>query len=428
MSYRIAGIDVHKKMLAVVISNVEVVGEFRFQRRRFQTGPEQLRRLAEWLVEQEVEEVVMESTAQYWQPVWAMLEEHWQPQRRNRPEAGKKAGELHLAQAQSNKGAPGRKNDFRDAERLVKRLVAEELTLSFVPDAEQRLWRTITHRRVQLMRDKSRIQSQLESILEQAHIKLASVVSDLFGVSARRMLQAIADGESDPEVLAAMAESNLQATPAQLCDALSACRHWQPIYRELVEGIMKHLKLIEQQAELLERRAAELLAKYQDAVERLAEMPGMGTTSALQTIAEVGPEAKNFKTPGELCSWVGVIPGETVTAEQNASSHSPKGNRQMRRILCEAAHAAVKTEGSIFEVKLKKFVKHQKYHEAVWSVAHFMCELIWKILHQGVRYEERGPGVKAKAQKKRIQRQIRELKALGYDVIERSLPAKPCPA
>jgi len=428
MPYRIAGIDVHKKMLAVVVSNVEVVGEYEFQRRRFQTGPAQLRRLAEWLVEQEVEEVVMESTAQYGQPVWATLEEYWQPQRRNQPGAGSKTGELHLAQAQSNKGAPGRKNDFRDAERSVKRLVAGELTLSFVPDAEQRLWRTLTHRRVQLMRDKSRIQSQLESLLEQAHIKLASVVSDWFGVSARRMLQAMADGETHPEVLAAMAESNLQATPEQLCDALSACRHWNPIYRELVEGIMKQLQFIEQEADLLERRAAEWMGKYQDAVERLAEIPGMGITSALQTIAEVGPEAKRFQSAGELCSWVGVIPGETVTAEQNASSHSPHGNRPMRRILCEAAHAAVKTEGSIFEVKLKKFVQHQKYHEAVWSVAHFMCELIWKILHQGVRYEERGPGVKAKAQQKRIQRQIRELKALGYEVFQRPVLAKPCPA
>jgi transposase len=427
MSYRIAGIDVHKKMLAVAISDIEGAGEFQFQRRKFLATPEPLRRLSEWLVEQEVEEVVMESTAQYWQPVWGALEEYWQPTRRNRPGAGKQAGELHLAQAQSNKAPRGRKNDFRDAERLVKRLVAQELILSFVPDTEQRLWRTITRRRVQLLRDKVRVQNQLESVLEQAHVKLSSLVSDLLGVSARRMLKALADGESDPAVLAAMAESNLQATAAQLYDALSPCRTLQPIYRDLVKMMLEQLQLIETQVEQLEQKAALLMGADQNAVERLAEIPGMGVISALQTIAEVGPRAARFNSAGELCSWVGVIPGEQVSAEENASSHSPKGNRPMRRILSEAAHAAVKTNGSIFEVKLKVFCRRMKYQAAVWAVAHFLCELIWKVLHEGIRYEERGPGVNAKAKHKRTKRLIRELKALGYRV-EAPVQAKPCPA
>jgi hypothetical protein len=122
MSYRIAGIDVHKKMLAVVVSDVEVEDEYRFERRMFSSNPEQLRSLAAWLVEQEVEEVVMESTAQYWKPVWETLERYWKPIRQNREGAGQKSGSLHLAQAQSNRGRRGRKRDFPDAERLVKRL------------------------------------------------------------------------------------------------------------------------------------------------------------------------------------------------------------------------------------------------------------------------------------------------------------------
>src|SRR5258708_18208864 len=177
MSYRIAGIDVHKKMLAVVMCDVAVPGEYQFGRRKFLTMPEALRRLAEWFVEQGVEEVVMESTAQYWQPVWGALEQYWQPTRQNRPEAGTKAGEIHLAQAQSNKGAHGRKNDFADAERLVRRLVAQELILSFGPDAEQRLCRTVTRRRNQLLQDMVRLHNQLESVLEQGHLKLSSLVS-----------------------------------------------------------------------------------------------------------------------------------------------------------------------------------------------------------------------------------------------------------
>ena len=138
MSYKIAGIDVHKKMLAVVVSDVEIESEYQFERRMFSSNPEQLRSLAAWLVEQEAEEVVMESTAQYWKPLWEALERYWKPVREKREGARRRSGTLHLAQALSNRGRRGRKKDFRDAERLVKRLVARELTLSFVPDAEQR--------------------------------------------------------------------------------------------------------------------------------------------------------------------------------------------------------------------------------------------------------------------------------------------------
>ena len=135
MSYKIAGIDVHKKMLAVVVSDVELDSEYQFERRMFSSNPEQLRSLAAWLVEQEAEEVVMESTAQYWKPVWEALERYWKPVREKREGARRRSGTLHLAQALSNRGRRRRKKDFRDAERLVKRLVARELTLSFVPDA-----------------------------------------------------------------------------------------------------------------------------------------------------------------------------------------------------------------------------------------------------------------------------------------------------
>jgi hypothetical protein len=150
MAYRIAGIDVHKKMLAVVVADVEVQGEYQFERIRYGSNPEHLRLLAAWLIEHEVEEVVMESTAQYWKPVWGALERYWKTSCQKREGVGPKSGTLHLAQARSNRGRKGRKKDFPDAERLVKRLVADELVLSFVPDVEQRLWRTVTRRKYQL--------------------------------------------------------------------------------------------------------------------------------------------------------------------------------------------------------------------------------------------------------------------------------------
>jgi transposase len=205
MPYRIAGIDVHKAMLA----DVEFEGDWQCERRRFGASPSELRLLTEWLVEHEVEEVVMESTAQYWRPVWDTLERDWQPTRRTRADAGASTGALHLAQAQSNHGPHGRKRDFPDGERLVKRLVAHELTLSFVPDVTQRLWRTVTRRKYQLTRNRVQLQNRLESLLEEAHIKVSSLVSDLLGSSARRMLRAVADGETDPATVAALGSRRL---------------------------------------------------------------------------------------------------------------------------------------------------------------------------------------------------------------------------
>ena len=166
-----------------------------------------------------------------WRPVWEALEQHWRPHRRARDGAPAVAGTLHLAQAQSNRGPGGRKRDFPDAERLVKRLVAQELTLSFVPDTEQRLWRTVMRRRYQITRNRVQLHNRLEALLEEAHIKVSSIVSALLGISARRMLQALAEGETDSAALAKLAAPRLRATPEQLCDAFQACPTLHPVYR-----------------------------------------------------------------------------------------------------------------------------------------------------------------------------------------------------
>jgi transposase len=359
MAYRIAGIDVHKKMLAVVVSDVEVDGEHQFERRMFGSNPEQLRSLAAWLLEQEVEEVVMESTAQYWKPVWEALERHWKPIREKREGAVQRSGVLHLAQARSNRERRGRKRDFPDAERLVKRLVARELTLSFVPGVEQRLWRTVTRRKYQLTRDHVRLQNQLESLLEEAHIELSSLVSNLLGASARRMLKALAEGETNPAAMAALADQHLRATPEQLCDALGACTDLKPVYRRLLRMMLEQSQFLEQQIGQLDQEMASLLSQHQDAVKRLAEVPGLGVDSAQQIIAEVGPTVATFPSEQCLSSWVGVCSGDDESAGVNYSHRTPKGNRHMRRLLNQSANAAAKTKGSIFELVYRRSVPRQ---------------------------------------------------------------------
>src|SRR5450756_1594491 len=167
-----------------------------------------------------------------------------------------------------------------DRARMVKRLVAQELVLSFVPDPEQRLWRTVTRRKHQLTRAKVVYKNQLESLLEQAHLKLSSFVSDLLGVSARRMLKALAEGETDPVALAALADCRLQATPEQLRDALGACTELNGTFRRLLRMALDELQLIETHIEKLEREAMDLMKEHQDVVQRVAEVPGFGPDSA----------------------------------------------------------------------------------------------------------------------------------------------------
>ena len=416
MRYRIAGIDVHKKMLAVVVTDVAGAGAYQFVHRRVGTSPSDLRALAAWLVAEAVEEVVMESTAQYWRPVWETLERLWRPDRRTRDGASPMAGTLHLAQAQSNKGRRGRKRDFPDAERLVKRLVAQELTLSFVPDPEQRLWRTVMRRKYQLTCNRVQVHNRIEALLEEAHLKLSRLVSDLLGLSARRMLAALAEGETDPTALAKLADRRLRATPDQLADALGAASDLNPVYRQLIRMALDELQLVEDQMRRLDQEMARLIRPHQGAVERLAEVPGLGVDSAQQIIAEVGPTAGTFPSAKQLASWAGTCPGAEESAGVNTSHRCPSGNRQMRRLLHVAANAAVKTKGSLFQLVYRRLVPRLGHAQAIGAIAHRLCRLIWKILHQGVQYQERGPEVSWARTQRRAAKMIRELRSLGYRV------------
>jgi hypothetical protein len=299
MGYRIAGIDIHKRMLAIVVADVAVDGEFQFERRMIGTSPAQLHALADWCVANAVEEIVMESTAQYWRPVWEALERHWQPRCRAREDAGPLSGALHLAQAP---------------------------------------------------------------------------------------------------------------------DALGACAHLHPVYRRLLQLALTELRGIEGQIEALNQELAGLLRGHQAAIERLAAVPGLGVDSAQQIVAEVGPTAAAFPSPKQMSSWVGACPGAEESAGVSYSRRPPKGNRQMRRLLTTSANAAVKTTGSIFEYLYRRWVGRLGHRQAIGAVAHRLCRLIWKILHDGITYEERGPAVTKERLRARTAKMIRELRGLGYRV------------
>jgi transposase len=398
MPYKIAGIDVHKKVLMVVVIDATVPEE-KAERRRFATMPSDLRRLSNWLREQGVQEAVMESTAQYWRSVWLELEPHML---------------LHLAQAFSNRAPRGRKHDFRDAERLVRRLIADELILSFVPNGEQRIWRNLTRMKTQLTRDRVRLQSQMECLLEEMRIKLSNVVSDLLGASGLRILRALANGETDPKKLAVLGDDRLRCTEEQLVDALTGSS--QAMHREMLALQLERLQLIDTQIAKLNSMIAQAMKPHQEAVMRLAEVPGLGVDSAQQVISEVGVQASTFASAAELASWVGTCPGKDESAEENHNSRSAKGNKYLRRVLNQAAHAAVKKKGSHFQVVFRRLLPRLGYKAAIWAIAHRLCRVVWKILHEGVRFIEQGSEPDPKMRKQHARMLARALRRLGYDV------------
>jgi transposase len=398
MSYKVAGIDVHKKVVMVVVIDRHNP-DAKLERRRFLTMPSELQQLSAWLQERGVEEVVMESTAQYWRSVWMELEPHMR---------------LHLAQAYSNRAPRGRKHDFKDAERLVRRLIAKELILSFVPGEEQRIWRNLSRMRLQLVRDRVRLHGQIECLLEEMRIKLSVVVADLFGASGLRILHAIAQGQTDAESLAKLGDERLHCTRERLIEAVTGRSH--PTHRQMLALQLERLRILEEQLDSLNTLLAQAMKNHQQTVLRLAQVPGLGIDSAQQVIAEVGASAASFASAAEFTSWVGTCPGKEESAEENRSSRSAKGNKYMRRLLNQAAHAAARSKGTHFQAVFRRLLPRLGYQSAIWAIAHRICRVVWKILHEGVDYVEYGVGAEPKALMNRARYLARQLRRFGYDL------------
>ena len=190
----------------------------------------------------------------------------------------------------------------------------------------------------------------------------------------------------------------------------------QPIHREMLALQLERLQLIDQQIAELNRMIAQAMKQHQDAVIRLADVPGLGVDSAQQGIAEVGAQASTFPSAAELTSWVGTCPGKEASAEENHSSRSAKGNKYLRRVLNQAAHAAVTKKGRYFQVVFRRLLPRLGYRSAIWAIAHRLCRVVWKILHEGVRFIEQRCEPDPQTRKKRAQMLARALRKLGYQV------------
>lgn len=407
----LAAVDVHKKMLAIVIRK-DQEGEPIYEKRKFGTTQKEIEHLAAYLKQYHVTEVVMESTAQYWRPVWYGLEAHFL---------------LHLCHPLRTRGRRGRKSDFRDARRLVDRLHSGDLEDSYVPGAEQREWRWLTRTRVDLKDKVGMVRSQVEGLLEEAGIKLAAVASDPFGASGWAMLKRLADGETDIEVLLGEMRGVLRRKEAALREALAG--RLSATGRLLLKQYLKQVELLREQIVEINDRLAEAMKPFVGTLCRLCKTPGIDMGAAQQILAEIGPKAAAFPSADECASWMGACPGENETAGVNYSKRSPKGNRYLRRLMCQIAWAAIHTKDTFFGSLFQRLKPRIEAKGAAWAVACRMAKLVWLMLHDGVEYQEKGPAAQNPTTlSRKFRRLIKDLLRSGIDPRTFLPEALQCPA
>jgi transposase len=404
-----AGLDVHKKTVVACVRRVDAKGHVRQETRTFGTMTRQLLELGDWLAQRQVTHVAMESTGEYWKPIWNLLEDQF---------------EILLVNAQHIKQVPGRKTDVKDAEWIAQLLQHGLLRSSFVPPAPQRELRELTRQRRQLIQAKARVANRIQKVLEDANIKLGSVAADVLGVSGRSMLRAIIAGEQDPAVLAEMARGRMRAKIPELRLALQGgvSNHHRFLLRLFLEEVEQHEAWI---ARLSERIVAELPSPFGEAVDRLATIPGIDRRAAEDILAETGIDMDQFPTAGHLASWTGMSSGNHESAGKRKSGRTTKGNRWLRATLVQVAWAASHTKDSYLGAQYRRLAARRGKKRALVALGHTILVIIYQLLKKQTTYRELGPDYFERLDSNRLtQSLVRRLERLGHKVtLEPQQPA-----
>jgi transposase len=405
---RCCGLDVHlKSVTACVLVTEEGRARPRKEIRTFPTMPTDLLAVGDWLAQEGVTHVALESTGVYWKPVWAVLEDRV---------------ELLLVNAQHVKAVPGRKTDVKDAEWLADLLRHGLLRASFVPDAAQRELRDLTRLRTVRVRARAAELNRLQATLEKAGLKLAVVVSEIDGVSARAILEAILGGEDDAATLANLAKGRLRAKLAELERALAAIPNAH--YQWLIAEHLAMLDDLEAVIARLDALIAEELAPFADELARLQTIPGVKQRVAEGILAEVGHEVSRFPTSKHLASWAGLCPGNDQSAGKRRSGKTRKGNQWLRSLLCESANAVGRTKGTYLSAQYHRLVTQRGKHKATVAVAHSLLVRAYCLLRDGTTYQEPGANYFDERDEPAVRRRLtRRLERLGYKVTLAALAA-----
>ena len=394
------GLDVHQATVVACLLIALKNGKVQTQVRTFGTTTRELLKLREWLLAEGCTHVAMESTGVYWKPVYAILEG---------------ALEIVVANAQHIKKVPGRKTDVKDAEWIADLLCHGLLRSSFVPPMPIRELRDLTRYRRKLVESQTAECNRLLKLLEIANIKLASVATDVFGVSGWLMLEALVEGKATPQEMAEMAKGKLRKKISELEPALEG--KLEEHHRFLLRLQLDRLQAVEKDLALLEQRIQEKLRPYEAQVTLLDEIPGVDRTLAAVIIAEMGVDMSVFQNVSQLASWSGVCPGNNESAGKRKSSRIPKGNVYLKTALVEAAHAAAKAKGTYLRDKFYRLKARRGLKRAAVAVAHKILVATYHILSHRVCYNELGDLYLDKLNKHHLTRNlVHRLERLGYNV------------
>jgi transposase len=394
-----AGLDVHKNNVVACVRHDG--GKARPEVRTFSTMTRDLLALADWLADQGVTHVAMESTGVYWKPVFHLLEGRFQ---------------LLLVNAEHIKQVPGRKTDVKDCEWLAQLLQHGLLKASFVPPPPIRELRDLTRQRTQLIGERSAAAHRNQKVLVDAHNKLASVATDVLGVSGRAMLEALIAGETDPEALADLARKRLREKIPALQLALQG--RVTDHHRFLLRVHLDHITHLEGLIGRLGARIEEALAPFAEAVARLQTIPGVSQRVAETVVAEVGLDMGQFPSADHLASWAGMCPGNHESAGKRRSGRTTKGSRWLRQILVQAAWAAGRTKGTYLAAQYQRLARRRGRKKALVAVGHTLLGIIYQVLKRETTYAELGPAFLDRLEPERLTRQlIQRLEKLGHKVI-----------
>lgn len=392
---RCCGLDVHKK--TVVACVITPAGQ---ETRTFSTMTQDLLALSEWLERWGVTHVAMESTGVYWKPLFNLLEDTF---------------EVLVVNAHHIKTVPGRKTDMRDAEWIADLLQHGLVRGSYIPDRPQRELRELVRYRRSLVGNRTQVVNRIQKVLEGANIKLAAVVSNVVGVSGRAMLEAMVEGTEDPGVLAALAKGKLRAKQPALETALQGLMG--PHQRLLLASHLRHLDLLDAEIAQLDQEVAARLDPFQEALERLDEIPGVGRRCAEDILAEVGTDMSHFPTAGHLASWAKVCPGIHESAGKRKGIGTGHGNKWLRATLTEAAQAAGRTKGTYLWSQYHRLAARRGKNRATMAVSRTILTTIYYMLRRGTRYQDLGPNYfDERDRQAAVRRTVHRLERLGYRV------------
>ena len=395
-----AGLDVHKQTVVACARHM-VNGVVTREVRTFGTTTKDLLALSEWLASQGITHVAMEATGIYWKPVWHILSD----------------GEfsLVLANAGHVKNVPGRKTDVNDATWLADLLAHGLIRGSFVPDAQTQELRGLLRTRKQFVRERSSHIQRLQKTLEDANIKLDGVISDIIGLSGRRMIEALIAGESDPEALAALADRRIKAPPAVLREALRG--RMTDHHRFLLKLHLRQIDALDDAITAIDREVGIHVEPFHTQVLLLTTIPGVSDLSAYVIRAEVGGDMSRFPTVANLISWAGFCPRNDESAGKRRSTRMRKGAPWLKTTLIQCAWAAARKNGSYLQAQFHRLRARRGAKKAIGAVAASILTAAYYMLNDGTLYHDLGPDhFDRRAKAIQTKRLLTRLQKLGYDV------------